>query len=351
LRTFSLNFSEQEFDEKSYQTKLIKHLNSEHSHLMVKTEDIAKNFKKTLFHTEIPILRTAPVPMGLLSSLVHDNNYKVVLTGEGADEVLGGYDIFKEAKVRHFWSVNPESSFRPLLLKKLYPYLNLPDSNQATYLKKFFGESLDDPDNICFSHLPRWSTTAKAKQFYSSDLNDELKTQAMDTMLHSLPEKLKNMHRFNRSQYIESKSLMGGYLLSSQGDRMLSKNSVEGRFPFLDHRVIEFSNRIPPKLKMKSLNEKYLLKEAMKQYLPEEIIHRHKQPYRAPDMQAMTGKYLGEELRHHLSINELNNNNLFDGKKVAFLLKKADSGRKLSIPDSQALIGILSTQVLIDQFI
>lgn len=351
LRTFSLNFSEQEFDEKSYQTKLIKHLNPDHSHLMIKTEDIAKNFKQTLFHTETPILRTAPVPMGLLSSLVHKNNYKVVLTGEGADEVLGGYDIFKEAKVRHFWSVNPESSFRPLLLKKLYPYLNLPDSNQGTYLKKFFGESLENPDNICFSHLPRWSTTAKAKQFYSSELNDELKTQAMSTMLHSLPEKLKSMHRFNRSQYIESKSLMGGYLLSSQGDRMLSKNSVEGRFPFLDHRVIEFSNRIPPKLKMKSLNEKYLLKEAMKQYLPEEIIHRHKQPYRAPDMQAMTGKYLSEELRNHLSMNELNKNNLFDGKKVSFLLKKADSGRKLSIPESQALIGILSTQVLIDQFI
>ena len=351
LRTFSLNFSEQEFDEKSYQRKLINHLNSEHNHLMVKTEDIANNFKQTIFHTETPILRTAPVPMGLLSSLVHENKYKVVLTGEGADEVLGGYDIFKEAKVRHFWSVNPESSFRPLLLKKLYPYLNLPDSNQATYLKNFFGESLDDPDNICFSHLPRWSTTAKAKQFYSSELSDELNDQAIDTMLHSLPEKLKNMHRFNRSQYIESKSLMGGYLLSSQGDRMLSKNSVEGRFPFLDHRVIEFSNRLPPKLKMKCLNEKYLLKEAMKQYLPEEIIHRHKQPYRAPDMQAMTGKHLGEELRHHLSTDELNKNSLFDGKKVTFLLKKADSGRKLSIPDSQALIGILSTQILIDQFI
>jgi len=351
LRTFSLNFSDSHFDEKKYQSLLIKHLQTEHSHLMVATQDIAKNFKQTLYQTESPILRTAPVPMGLLSSLVHDSNYKVVLTGEGADEVLGGYDIFKEAKVRHFWSVNCNSSFRPLLLKKLYPYLTLPDNHQATYLKKFFGEALDDPDNICFSHLPRWTTTAKAKQFYSADLNDELSGKSLEVMLNSLPNKLKNMHRFNRAQYIESKSLMAGYLLSSQGDRMLSMNSVEGRFPFLDHKVIEYANRIPPKYKMKGLNEKNILKKSMARYLPEEIIYRHKQPYRAPDMKAMSGNCLGEELRDYLSPIALNKRGLFDSRKVGFLLKKADTGRGLSISESQALVGILSTQVVIDQFI
>jgi asparagine synthase (glutamine-hydrolysing) len=350
LKTFSLNFSETDFDEKPYQSSLINHLQAEHSHLMVNTEDIAKNFKQTLYHTEMPILRTAPVPMGLLSSLVRENNFKVVLTGEGADEVLGGYDIFKEAKVRRFWSINRDSEFRPLLLKKLYPYLTLPDNDQGTYLKRFFGESLDQPDNICFSHLPRWTTTAKAKRFYSNELKSELNKNPLDIMINSLPAKLTKIHPFNRAQYIEAKSLMAGYLLSSQGDRMLSKNSVEGRFPFLDHRVIEFSNRLPPKYKMKGLNEKYLLKKAMAKYLPKEIIHRHKQPYRAPDVKAMTGNFLGEELRHHLSQQELVKNGLFDGPKVQFLLKKADSGRALSIPESQALVGILSTQILIEQF-
>jgi len=351
LRTFSLNFSDSQFDEKQYQSLLIRHLQAEHSHLMVETEDIARHFKQTLYHTESPILRTAPVPMGLLSSLVHSSHYKVVLTGEGADEVLGGYDIFKEAKVRHFWSVNPDSNIRPLLLKKLYPYLTLPDNGQATYLKKFFGEALDEPDNICFSHLPRWTTTAKAKQFYSPGLNDELSGKSLEVMLNSLPDKLKNMHRFNRAQYIESKSLMAGYLLSSQGDRMLSMNSVEGRFPFLDHNVIEYANRIPPKYKMKGLNEKNILKKSMAKYLPEAIIYRHKQPYRAPDMKAMTGKCLGQELRNYLSSEALDKNGLFDSNKVGFLLKKADTGRSLSVSESQALVGILSTQVVIDQFI
>lgn len=351
LRSFSLNFNETDFDEKPYQTSLINHLQAEHSHLMINTKDIANNFMQTLYHTETPILRTAPVPMGLLSSLVRENGFKVVLTGEGADEVLGGYDIFKESKVRRFWSVNENSKFRPLLLKKLYPYLTLPDSKQGTYLKRFFGESLDQPDNICFSHLPRWTTTAKAKQFFSKDLSAELNKNSLEIMTNSLPSKLAKIHPFNRAQYIESKSLMAGYLLTSQGDRMLAKNSIEGRFPFLDHRVIELANKIPPKYKMKGLNEKYLLKKAMGKYLPENIIHRHKQPYRAPDAKAMTGRYLGDDLRHYLSPAELTKNGFFDDTKVQFLLKKADSGRTLSIPESQALIGILSTQILIEQFI
>lgn len=351
LRTFSLNFKEKEFDEKHYQTSLINTLQVEHSSLLVKTEDIAKNLKDTLRHTEIPILRTAPVPMGLLSSLVKSNQYKVVLTGEGADEVLGGYDIFKESKIRQFWAVNPQSLNRPLLLKKLYPYLKLPDSGQAAYLKTFFGESLEQADKISFSHLPRWTTTAKAKRFYSNQLNDELSEKSMQTMLNSFPDYVNHYHHFNKAQYIESKTLMPGYILSSQGDRMLLKNSVEGRFPFLDHRVIEFSNRIPPKYKMKGLNEKNLLKKAMRKYLPEEIINRHKQPYRAPDSMAISGKYLGEEMREYLSADKINKNALFDSGKVGFLIKKADAGRGLSTSESQALVGILSTQIIIDEVI
>jgi len=351
LRTFSINFEEQDFDEKSFQSALIKSLDADHSHLMIETDKIAENLVSTLYHAESPILRLAPVPMGMLSSLVRKNNFKVVLTGEGADEVLGGYDIFKESKVRHFWAKDPKSNFRPLLLKRLYPYLNLPDSGQAEYLKQFFGDSLEQPDAVCFSHLPRWNTTAKAKKFYSADLNAQLRSSPMDMMLSSLPEKLAGMHPFNRAQYIESKSLMGGYLLCSQGDRMLSKNSVEGRFPFLDHRVIEFGNKVPPKYKMKGLNEKNLLKKAMRQYLPKEIVRRHKQPYRAPDAQVLSGKSLSDEMRNLLSEPELKKNGFFDANKVKFLLKKSDSGRTLTIPESQALVGILSTQIITEQFI
>lgn len=351
LRTFSLNFDHENFDEARFQRTLIEQLETEHSSLLVKADDIASSFKDTIYHTETPILRTAPVPMGLLSGLVRANNFKVVLTGEGADEVLGGYDIFKEAKVRHFWAREPDSQWRPLLLKRLYPYLNLPGGNDNIYLKSFFGQALDRPDLIYFSHIPRWTTTAKAKRFFSDDLNAHLQGNAIKVLLESLPAKIDGYNALCRAQYIESKTLMSGYLLNSQGDRMLMKNSVEGRFPFLDHRLIEFANKLPPHIKMKAMNEKYILKKAMSRHLPPEIIARSKQPYRAPDVNTGSNRLAGEEFQYYLSDSMLQEVGVFSPARVSMLVKKASRGKPLSTPESQALTGILSTQIVYDTFI
>ncbi len=94
--------------------------------------------------------------MRLLSGLVRRSNVKVVLTGEGADEVLGGYDIFKESKVRQFWAQQPAFGMAAALLKRLYPYLDFTSSQSTAYLQEFFGVGLDNPDDPRFSHLPRW---------------------------------------------------------------------------------------------------------------------------------------------------------------------------------------------------
>ena len=351
LRTFSLNFEQGNFDEASFQNALTARLATAHSNILVEADDIAKSFVETIYHTEAPILRTAPVPMGLLSGLVRDKHLKVVLTGEGADEVLGGYDIFKEAKVRRFWAQNPDSQWRPLLLKRLYPYLNLAGGNNNIYLKAFFGQALDRPDLLYFSHIPRWTTTAKAKRFFTDELNSHLQGRAMEAMLDSLPDKIGAYHPFNRAQYIESKTLMSGYLLNSQGDRMLMKNSVEGRFPFLDHRLIEFASKLHPKIKMKAMNEKYLLKKAMSRYLPNEIIERSKQPYRAPDVNTGSNNLVGEEFEYYLSDSMLQDAGLFSSGRVSMLLKKAGKGKPLSTAESQALTGILSTQIVYDTFV
>lgn len=345
LRSFSLAFDDENLDESAYQDLLIESLDTEHSRMHVRPEDIAANLAAAIRHTETPVLRTAPVPMGLLSGLVRDNGYKVVLTGEGADEVLGGYDLFKEAKVRRFWAAQPDSQFRPLLLKRLYPYLKLPSSGQAGYLKEFFGGSLDQGESPFFSHIPRWTTTASAKKFFSAGMDEHLAQHSMDAMSASLPAWLPSKHPFNRAQYLEAKSLMGGYLLSSQGDRMLMKNSVEGRFPFLDHRVIDFANRIPPRLKMRALNEKYLLKRAMRDLVPREILERHKQPYRAPDVRPGAGGLLSEELRSYVDPGALQDAGFFAAEKVSRLLRKAEV-KGLSVSESQALTGIITTQIV-----
>ena len=86
-----------------------------------------------------------------------------------------------------------------------------------------------------------------------------------------------------RDQYIEVQTLLTGYLLSSQGDRVSMAHSVEGRVPYLDHRVIEFANALSPRYKLRALHEKVLLRRALGRALPQAIVQRVKQPYRAPD--------------------------------------------------------------------
>ena len=345
LRTFSLGFEDKKLDESSFQKKLIKHLGAEHSSIVCTSKNISDNFERAIWHTESTILRTAPVPMMLLSGLVHEHQYKVVLTGEGADEVFGGYDIFKEGKIRQFWARNKTSSFRPLILKKLYPYLDITKANSRAYLEAFFGIGLDQPEVPYFAHLPRWSTTSKIKTFYSEEFKANLNDGAIKNIQSSFHEDIQKWHPFNRSQYIEARSLMAKYLLCSQGDRMLMSNSVEGRFPFLDHKVIEFANRLNPNLKMKVLNEKYLLKESMRRYLPNEIINRPKQPYRAPDIPAFFHENRPDYVFDLLSENEINNAGYFDHKKVNILLRKINAGRATGYKDNMAFMAILSTQM------
>jgi asparagine synthase (glutamine-hydrolysing) len=347
LRTFSIGFEDASLDESDYQRLMIDHVGADHSHVVCANRDVGEQLPQTVWHTESTILRTAPVPMRRLSGLVREQGYRVVLTGEGSDEVLGGYDIFKEAKVRQFWARQPHSSWRPLLLKRLYPYLDLTPARAQAYLQGFYGIGMDRPEQPCFSHLPRWDTTAKAKLFFSRSLTDGLRDDAVARFESILPSAFSGWAPFNRSQYLETKFLLGGYLLCSQGDRMLMANSVEGRFPFLDHRVIEFANRLPLRLKMKVLNEKYLLKRAMRQYLPDAIVARHKQPYRAPDAPSFVeagGKPL-PYVADLLSEEKLSACGYFDPRRVAMLLKKVLRGGAVGYRDNQALVGILTTQL------
>ncbi len=352
LRTFSLQFESGEHDESDYQSLMLQRLGGQHSASRVSDEDIAENLVRTVWHTESPILRTAPVPMMLLSKLVRRQGYKVVMTGEGADEVLGGYDLFKEAKIRHFWARFPESRLRPLLLKRLYPYLEASPTRAQAYLQAFFGKGISDPDLPHFSHVPRWTTTAKCKNFWSQEMREHVGPEdTAGAYRESLPREFDSWHPFNRAQYIEAKTLMAAYLLCSQGDRMPMSNSIEARFPYLDHRLIEFANRVPPRFKMRGLIEKYLLKVAMADELPSRILDRHKQPYRAPDIPAVMtapGEILVNE---YLSAKSIRRAGYFDPVKVGILLRKSKAGKAIGYADNMAFIGILSTQIWHELFV
>jgi asparagine synthase (glutamine-hydrolysing) len=345
LQTFSIGFDDAGLDESAHQREMVKHLDTVHNHVQCSLADIANEFPRTIAHSESPVLRTAPAPMQMLSGLVRRNGVKVVLTGEGADEVLGGYDIFKEAKVRQFWAQQPDSKWRPGLLKRLYPYLDFTSEQSAAYLKEFFGIGLANPSDPCFSHLPRWMTTAQCKLFWSDDFRARAAGDAAGRLRESLPAQLAKWHPFNRSEYLEAKTLLPSYLLSSQGDRMLMANSVEGRFPFLDHRLIEFATRLHPRYKMRVLKEKWLLKQTMGPMLPASILNRHKQPYRAPDAAAFLGAAMPEYVKELTSETMISRYGYFDPVKVSRLIAKLGRTKVPAARDNMAFIGVLSTQI------
>ena len=356
LRTFSVAFEDPSLDESSYQEEVVRALGTQHQKIRCTSTDIGEVFPDVIWHAERPILRTAPSPLYMLSGLVRSNGFKVVLTGEGSDEFLGGYDIYKEAKIRAFWAQQMGSKIRPLLLKRLYPYLQGIQKQSPAYLQAFFRvqpEAIKDP---FFSHVPRWGLTSRAHVFFSPEIRAEFQShEGYRDVTELLPPGFSNWGPFSRAQYLESALLLPAYLLSSQGDRMAMANSVEARYPFLDYRIAEFASGLPPRLKMKVLNEKYLLKRAFGDLVPASVRRRPKQPYRAPDavcfFDPVTGKARHNYVEELLSRECIRAHGIFDPVVVEKLLAKVKRGKASSFLDNAALVGILSTQILVNQFV
>lgn len=353
LKTFSVSFEGPEFDESRHQLEVVRYLNTDHHAIRVTGQDIAEVFQEVIHYTETPLVRSAPAPLYLLSKLVRQHDYKVVLSGEGSDEIFGGYDIYKEAKIRRFWAKRPDSKMRPLLLRRLYPYLNNLQSQPLEYLKAFFhidSTVLQDP---FFSHLPRWELTSRIKAFLSQDVKSEIGTYSvLEEMRDSLPAKFTNWDPFEQAQFLETRYLLPGYILSSQGDRMAMAHSVEGRFPFLDYRVVQMAARIPPAEKMKVLKEKYVLKQAMMELIPTSARVRTKQPYRAPDVDAFfsEGQARKPYVAELLDTERIRRDGIFRPDAVAKLYAKARSRDAIGVKDNMTLTAVLSTQLWLEKF-
>lgn len=358
LDTFSIAFSDANFDESQFQQRMADHLGTNHHVAFVTHADIGCVFPDVIWHTEIPILRTSPAPMFLLSRLVRDHQFKVVLTGEGADEFLAGYDIFKEMKIRRFWARKPESDLRALLLQKLYPDIPGLKTGGGAFLTAFFKQRLAEVHSPFYSHLLRWVNTSRIKRFFSEALRTDIQAQGrlfqpgeLPPDAIDLPPSFDRWHPLHRAQYLEITMFLSEYLLSSQGDRVGMAHSVEGRFPFLDYRLVEFANHLPPRYKLHGLTEKYLLKKLGREWLPDEIWQRVKRPYRAPIHRSFFNDQTIPYVREMLSPAYVDEAGLFNSTAVSHLVKKIESHMPITETDDMALAGILSSHLIFQQFV
>jgi asparagine synthase (glutamine-hydrolysing) len=293
--------------------------------------------------------------MYLLSRAVRRAGIKPVLTGEGADEFFAGYDIFREAKIREFWSRLPASKLRPKLFDRVYPYAANSPRQAGPLALGFWRQGLERAGEPGFSHDPRWRSTAMLKRFFAPGIREALAFDPAPNVLDSLPPEFPGWDIVEQAQYLEIVTLLRPYLISSQGDRMLMAHGVEGRFPFLDPEVIEFAAALPVLLKLPGLDEKRILKQAGRELLPSPVLERRKQPYRSPDAVCFLGPGAPEYVAEAFSARALERAGIFDAGAVSALLAKCartgERGRGLGNTDTMALLGILSTQLLYAAFV
>ncbi len=353
LQTFGISFSDPRFDESTHQAAVTQALGTKHHSLYCSPAEIGAAFTAAVCHAERPLVRTAPVPMYLLSRLVKERGFKVVLTGEGADEFFGGYDLFRETLVRRYTMRRPLASSTNSIYRRLYSYIPELQSLPTGFLDGFFGQTGIGLESPLFSHIPRIETTRRIRGLLHPDWRLE-EYGACQRLIRMLPYSFYRMSPLEKSQYLEAKVLMPGYILSSQGDRMSMAHGVEGRFPFLDPNVIRFATRLPSYFRVLGFKEKWLLKRLGGRLLPESIWGRHKQPFRAPDAEILQqGKSQnGESLLSFLSPERVRNAGIFSPVAVEKLRKRSqESQRPLSIRDQMALTFALSTQILHESYI
>jgi len=351
LCTFSVGFRDDRYDETEFQNRAVDAIGTAHNSIHCHEEDIERIFEDVVWHSEQPILRTAPAPLFILSDLVNRNQFKVVLTGEGADEIFAGYDIFKEDKIRRFWARDIESKWRPMILKRIYPDIfSGAHATTGKYLEGFFKKGILKTDSAIYSHQIRWDNTSMLRSMFSDELKNELSKEVsfVERYIESLPDDFMIWDPLSKAQYTEITLFLSNYLLSAQGDRMSMAHAVEGRYPFLDFRVIELATKIPPMLRLSGLNEKHILRKMAERYLPKDLAYRAKKPYRAPISRCFFSRNADFYMNELLSESSLRKSGLFNNGKVEKIVEKCrkKNGFLESERENMAVVGIISTEIL-----
>jgi len=354
LHAFGVGFSDSRFDESEAQDAIAAQLGVDFQRTTVDSAAIAEVFPRVIELAEKPLLRTAPAPLLRLAGAVRDARLKVVLTGEGADELLGGYDIFREDKVRRFWARDPDSSLRPLLFRRLNRWLATDPARAGAFLGQFYGRDLLATDDPLYSHRVRFANTARCLRLLRPDFTaGAAGSDPAERLVRTLPPRFAGFSPLARAQYLEVATFFEGYLLHAQGDRMLMGHSIEGRFPFVDFRLAELAARLPDSMRLRGLREKYALRRVGERFLPPEIHARPKIPYRAPIRDVFFGAHSPEYVGELLRPERVDAAGVLEPAAVDRVVAKFRQAgtRGVSETDEMALVGSISLMLLHERLV
>jgi asparagine synthase (glutamine-hydrolysing) len=258
--SFSILFTDKEISESKYQRMMAQHVGSEHHEILFDWNEIATRLPDMIYHCECPVKETFNTCSMALSEAARRHGVPVVLTGEGADELFAGYVGYR---------------FDQLGLRGNKPY-NLETILEDELREKLWG------DKDLFYEVDQYPLREIKTALYSSSVNELF--EDFECLNHDLidKERLRGRHLIHQRSYLDFKLRLSDHLLSEHGDRMALANSVEGRYPFLDIDLVEFSREIPPHLKLNQYTEKYILKKIAEGLVPPQIIQREKFGFRAP---------------------------------------------------------------------
>ncbi|MEU3571061.1 asparagine synthase (glutamine-hydrolyzing) [Kitasatospora sp. NPDC036755] len=346
VRTFSVAFRDKHFDESDSQLLVADHLGTLHSALPVTRADIADNLPAAVYHAEVPAFRTSFVPMFLLSRHVRDAGVKTVLSGEGSDEAFLGYSLFRETMLRERWHELTDDA-RRAGLATLHPELEHFGPAHQSHLLGLYQQFATERLPGLFSHELRYQNGRFAARLIAS--RDDPFADLLDLVART--PGYQAMSAVQKAQWLEYKTLLPGFLLSTQGERVALAHSVENRCPFLDPAVVRAASSVNLRFD-DGWNEKAVLKKAFRAELPAWTTGRPKQPYRAPGSEAFTERR-PDYLELLLSDAELGKLDFLDQRFARRLTDRImeSPAEEVSTKEDQAFVYLLTTAVLHRQFV
>ena len=323
LQAYTLSFDHADYDECHIAQEQARCSGAEFFRIDVRSADLAEHFADAVYHAERPFGNAHGVAKYLLSRTVRDSGIKVVLTGEGSDEILAGYPHYRRDLVL-YGSNGHDPQGKGLLLAEL----EAKNQVSAGTLLPQGSTPLDSVQRMLGfvpSHLESW--TQMGAEFLRVFDDDFLATYAgRDTyrvMLNCLDveRQLTGRDPVNQSLYLWGKTMLPNYILCNVGDRMEMAHSVEGRLPFLDHHVAELVARMPVAMKINGMTEKYVLREAARPMVTETVYKRQKYPFNAPPATIQENGSLYTFLQDILRSDTIDGPGIYNRARVASLLE------------------------------